>query len=89
MRRAKRKQKVAREVFDIHASLAHRLGIGHIKWNWRTWRFVIFSPDEYKRIAKLLDERRLDRERYIADMVSLLQNRLQEQHIDAGCYRSG
>jgi len=78
-----RKQKVAREVFDIYAPLAHRLGIGHIKWELEDVAFRYLSPDEYKRIAKLLDERRLDRERYIADMVSLLQSRLQEQHIDA------
>lgn len=78
-----RKQKVAREVFDIYAPLASRLGIGHIKWELEDIAFRYLSPDEYKRIAKLLDERRMDRERYITDMISLLESRLREQHIEA------
>ena len=78
-----RKQKVAREVFDIYAPLAHRLGIGHIKWELEDIAFRYLSPDSYKTVAKLLDERRLDRERYIADMIASLESRLRDQGIDA------
>lgn len=79
----KRKQKVAREVFDIYAPLAHRLGIGHIKWELEDIAFRYLSPQHYTHVAKLLDERRLDRERYIAEMMALLEQRLREQGIDA------
>lgn len=78
-----RKQKVAREVFDIYAPLAHRLGIGHIKWELEDISFRYLSPEDYKTVAKLLDERRLDRERYISEMIALLESRLREQNIDA------
>lgn len=78
-----RKQKIAREVFDIYAPLAHRLGIGHIKWELEDVSFRYLSPDKYKVVAKLLDERRLDRERYISEVVDVLESRLRENQIDA------
>ncbi len=78
-----RKQKIAREVFDIYAPLAHRLGIGHIKWELEDVSFRYLSPDSYKTIARLLDEKRLDRERYISEMIQLLEGKLREFDIDA------
>jgi GTP pyrophosphokinase len=68
--------RVAREVFDIYAPLAHRLGIGHIKWELEDLSFRYLEPDQYKQIAKLLHERRLDRERFISDVMNQLQNEL-------------
>jgi len=71
-----RRRQVAREVSDIYAPLAHRLGIGHIKWELEDLSFRYLEPDEYKKIAKLLDERRLDRQEYIANMLALLRSEL-------------
>jgi GTP pyrophosphokinase len=51
---------------DIHAPLANRLGIWQVKWELEDLAFRYLQPDTYKRIARLLDERRGDRERYIA-----------------------
>ncbi|WP_313429496.1 GTP diphosphokinase [Pseudomonas sp.] len=68
--------RVVREVFDIYAPLAHRLGIGHIKWELEDLSFRYLEPDQYKQIAKLLHERRLDRERFISDVMNQLQNEL-------------
>ncbi len=68
--------RVAREVFDIYAPLAHRLGIGHIKWELEDLSFRYLEPEQYKQIAKLLHERRLDRERFISDVMNQLQNEL-------------
>ncbi len=50
---------------DIHAPLANRLGIWQLKWELEDLAFRFLQPDTYRRIAKLLDERRGDRERYI------------------------
>lgn len=77
-----RKKQIAREVSDIYAPLAHRLGIGHIKWELEDLAFRYLQPDEYKQIAHLLDERRLDRQQYIADLVKLLRDHLQWAHIE-------
>ncbi|MFX5176335.1 HD domain-containing protein, partial [Acinetobacter baumannii] len=57
-----RKRRVAREIFDIYAPLAHRLGIGHIKWELEDLSFRYLEPEAYKQIASLLDEKRLDRD---------------------------
>lgn len=78
-----RRQKIAQEVFDIYAPLAHRLGIGHIKWELEDVAFRYLSPDKYKMVAKLLDERRLDRERYITEVIQVLESNLRENQIDA------
>lgn len=77
-----RRRQVAREVSDIYAPLAHRLGIGHIKWELEDLSFRYLEPDEYKKIAKLLDERRLDRQEYIDTVLSLLREKLVENDID-------
>ncbi len=73
---------VAREVFDIYAPLAHRLGIGHIKWELEDLSFRYLKPNDYKGIAKLLAEKRLDRQQYISDVVSLLKDKLKEADIE-------
>lgn len=71
-----RKRRVAREIFDIYAPLAHRLGIGHIKWELEDLSFRYLEPEAYKHIAKLLDEKRLDRDEYIASVIKTVEENL-------------
>ncbi|MDE3887354.1 HD domain-containing protein, partial [Escherichia coli] len=78
-----KRHRVAREVFDIYAPLAHRLGIGHIKWELEDLSFRYLEPDQYKQIAKLLHERRLDREQYIANVMSQLMEALAATGVQA------
>lgn len=78
---ADRRRQVSREVADIYAPLAHRLGIGHIKWELEDLSFRYLQPDDYKRIAKLLDERRLDRQDYIDNVLALLREELDKAGI--------
>ena len=79
-----KKQKVAKEVFDVYAPLAHRLGIGHLKWELEDLSFRYLQPHAYKKIARLLDEKRLDREDYITTVVDKLQSSLVSVGIDGG-----
>ena len=78
-----KRMRVAREVFDIYAPLAHRLGIGHIKWELEDLSFRYLHATAYKKIAKLLDEKRLDREDYIKRVISALQDELGSSGIQA------
>lgn len=79
---ALRRDKVAREVFEVYAPLAHRLGIGHIKWELEDLSFRYLEPEEYKRIAKQLDERRLDRQLFIKKVTLQLQQEMQQAGIE-------
>jgi len=78
-----RRQRVAREVFDIYAPLAHRLGIGQLKWELEDLSFRYLEPLQYKKIAGLLDERRLDREGFIKAVMSELGAALEAVGIKA------
>ncbi|WP_148254736.1 GTP diphosphokinase [Aidingimonas lacisalsi] len=73
--------RVAREVFDIYAPLAHRLGIGHLKWELEDLSFRYLHESEYKSIAHQLAEKRLARDRYIHDVVETLKGLLVAQGI--------
>ena len=78
-----KRHRVAREVFDIYAPLAHRLGIGHIKWELEDLSFRYLHEKAYKKIAKLLDERRIDRQRYIQETLQTLRSELDKAGIKA------
>ncbi|HQV13669.1 MAG TPA: bifunctional (p)ppGpp synthetase/guanosine-3',5'-bis(diphosphate) 3'-pyrophosphohydrolase [Denitromonas sp.] len=70
----------ARESLDIYAPLANRLGVWQLKWELEDLSFRFLEPATYKRIAKMLDERRVEREQFITDAVT----RLREEMADAG-----
>src|SRR5690554_3478721 len=78
-----KRYRVAREVFDIYAPLAHRLGIGHIKWELEDLSFRYLEPDQYMHIAGLLHERRIDREQFIRNVVQQLRDELKDAQVDA------
>jgi GTP pyrophosphokinase len=80
---AARRYKVAREVFDIYAPLAHRLGVGHLKWELEDLAFRYIEPQDYKKIAKLLDEKRIDRQEYIQKVQNLITSEVEAAGIDA------
>lgn len=77
---------LAREIADIYAPLANRLGIGQLKWELEDISFRYLHPTTYKDIAKQLDGKRLDREVFIDKFVSQLQQRLDDDHIRAKVY---
>lgn len=58
---------------DIHAPLANRLGIWQLKWELEDLAFRFLQPQAYKRVAQMLDERRVDRERHIALVIDELR----------------
>lgn len=61
---------------DIFAPLANRLGVWQLKWELEDLALRILEPETYKRIARLLDEKRVDRERYIENVIALLKTEL-------------
>ena len=75
--------RIARETLDIYAPLAGRLGIWRFKWEMEDLSFRYLDPAVYQRLARQLDERRSDRERYIASVASSLSKHLEEAGISA------
>ncbi|ECZ1535858.1 GTP diphosphokinase [Salmonella enterica] len=76
----------AKECTNIYAPLANRLGIGQLKWELEDYCFRYLHPAEYKRIAKLLHERRLDREHYIEEFVGHLRAEMKNEGVQAEVY---
>ncbi|MFI4937799.1 MAG: GTP diphosphokinase [Candidatus Berkiellales bacterium] len=77
------KQQLASEAKEIYAPLANRLGIGQIKWELEDLAFRYLEPDAYKNIAKLLDEKRLDREIYVKRVIEEVQTALKTENVQA------
>src|SRR4030095_9440723 len=80
-RDAKLRAQAAHEVLDLFAPLANRLGVWQLKWEIEDLSLRALEPATYKAIAALLDERRLDRERYIQDIVDTLRKELADAGI--------
>jgi len=70
------RSQVAREVLDLFAPLANRLGVWQLKWELEDLCLRALEPDAYKSIARMLDERRLDRNQYIEDVLATLRREL-------------
>lgn len=75
------KRALAKETLDIFAPLANRLGVWQLKWQLEDLGFRHYNPEEYKRIAKLLDEKRTERLEYIEQFLSSLQTAVNQAGI--------
>jgi GTP pyrophosphokinase len=74
---------LARESQQVFAPLANRLGIWQIKWEIEDLSFRFLEPAEYRRVAKLLDERRVEREAGIVAFRTQLETMLADAGIRA------
>ncbi len=68
---------------DVFAPLANRLGVWQLKWEMEDLAFRILEPATYQRIARLLDEKRVDRQRYLDNVIALLKGDLTRAGIAA------
>jgi len=80
---AERRRSYAQETLDIFAPLANRLGIWQLKWELEDYAFRYLEPELYKKIASMLDEKRDEREGFIADSLAALAAELQAAGIPA------
>jgi GTP pyrophosphokinase len=75
------RQILGQETLDIFAPLANRLGIWQLKWELEDFALCYLDPEAYKKLAKALDERRVDRERYITKVKDQLKSALTQADI--------
>lgn len=69
--------------FDIHAPLANRLGIWQLKWELEDLAFRIREPAQYQAVARQLQEKRAQRERYIERAMAQIRKALAQAGIAA------
>lgn len=74
---------MANESLNVFAPLANRLGIWQLKWELEDLAFRFLEPQTYREVAKLLDEKRVEREEYMAALRARFQQELQAQGIQA------
>jgi GTP pyrophosphokinase len=74
---------VARESLQVFAPLANRLGIWQVKWEIEDLSFRFLEPETYKLIARLLDEKRIEREGHVEQLRSQLESELQAEGVKA------
>jgi GTP pyrophosphokinase len=72
---------LAREAMLIHAPLANRLGVWQLKWELEDLAFRYDQPEDYRRVAKLVDERRSDREKFILSFIEKLEKAVSDAGI--------
>ena len=66
----------ARETMDLYAPLANRLGVWQLKWELEDLSFRFLEPDAYKRIARMLEEKRIEREGFVDSAITRLRAEL-------------
>jgi GTP pyrophosphokinase len=76
-------QRLAWQTRAILAPLANRLGVWGLKWELEDLAFRYLEPDDYRRIARALAEKRIDRERYIESLCARIRQELQAAGITA------
>jgi GTP pyrophosphokinase len=78
-----RRRKIAQDTQRVYAPLANRLGVWQVKWELEDLALRYLEPEEYNRIAKLLDGRRAERQAFIAGVIELLRAKFAEAGIKA------
>ncbi|WP_245588552.1 RelA/SpoT family protein [Deinococcus pimensis] len=73
-----KQQRIARETLEIFAPLAHRLGIGQIKWELEDLSFKYLEPEAYESLARRLRTKQEERQAHITGAVAQLRAALEE-----------
>jgi guanosine-3',5'-bis(diphosphate) 3'-pyrophosphohydrolase len=80
--RPKQEQK-SREVLEIFAPLAHRLGMNTVKWELEDLAFATLFPKRYDEIARLVSERAPRREMFLQEVIEDVADDLRDAKIKA------
>src|SRR5579871_1839387 len=78
--------RIAQETLDIYAPLANRLGISWIKTELEDLSLKYLKPQEYLDILSKVDQRKKEREKYVDEVVQLIEAKLKEREIQGRIY---
>lgn len=74
---------IPRETLDVLAPLANRLGVWQLKWELEDLSFRFLEPVLYRDIALRLEERRVERERFVEQAIAELKSKLADAGVQA------
>jgi GTP pyrophosphokinase len=80
------RERLSLETREVFAPLANRLGLWQLKWELEDLAFRFLQPEDYRRIAAALAEKRADRERYIIELCRTLEEMMRDAGIAAEVY---
>jgi len=81
-----KQERIARETLDIYAPLANRLGMQSVKSELEDLSFRYLKPQDYMELQELVSSRAKERDRFVAEVIELIRERLKENGIDAQVY---
>ena len=76
-----KQQRIAKETLEIYAPLAHRFGLGRIKWELEDLSFKCMHPDKYVQLKDQLQQKRRDREDYLARFIKPIRYELDRANL--------
>ena len=78
-----KRKRIAKETLEIYAPLAHRLGIGQVKWELEDLAFRHLEPEAYADVVSRVSRKRQERERLVLDLKEILQRELEKIEMSA------
>jgi GTP pyrophosphokinase len=81
-----KQKQIARETLEIYAPLAHRLGIGKIKWELEDLALKYLDSEAYREIASKLDAKREEREAMVEEFSAIIVDELRREGIEANVF---
>ncbi|MEE5987776.1 bifunctional (p)ppGpp synthetase/guanosine-3',5'-bis(diphosphate) 3'-pyrophosphohydrolase [Ligilactobacillus equi] len=84
--RPDKQRRISNETLEIYAPLAERLGISTIKWELEDISLRYLNPQQYYRIAHLMNSRRDERVKYINEVIADINDAIKDLNIDCDIY---
>ncbi|HTP52140.1 MAG TPA: bifunctional (p)ppGpp synthetase/guanosine-3',5'-bis(diphosphate) 3'-pyrophosphohydrolase [Anaeromyxobacteraceae bacterium] len=81
-----KQERIARETLDIYAPLANRLGMQSVKSELEDLSFRYLKPQEYLELQERVSSRAKERDRFVAEVIELIHDRLKENGVEAQVY---
>jgi len=81
--REDRRRDIAAETLEVYAPLAHRFGLGQLKWELEDLAFKHLNPDAYKSLVRKVVEKRQEREDYVRSILGPAKEALTKAGIEA------
>jgi GTP pyrophosphokinase len=80
---ARKRQTIARETLEAYAPLAHRLGLGSVKWQLEDLSFRYLEPRQYHRLSRLISKKRAEREGFTTEIIQVISRELDKAGVEA------